>query len=131
MSQDITLHHSHFVTSDVEGFCTFFTEHFGAEIVFDRAIDGDRNVFLKVGSGRIHLFESRNAPPRERNAFHHLGFLVADLDAVVARLLSEGVEVGSVTKVPGGGFAMATGPDGLLMELFEVTSEISRPFFLD
>ena len=127
----IDLHHVHLVTADIRGFCEFFTTHFGAEVVFDDTIDGDRNVFLRIGSGRIHLFESQHAPARDRNLFHHIGLLIDNLDALVHRLRAGGRDVTDITAVPGGGFAMATGPDGLLIELFEVTFEKSRRHFVD
>lgn len=127
----IDLHHVHLVTADIRGFCDFFATHFDAEVVFDDSIDGDRNVFLRVGSGRIHLFESKKAPDRHRNLFHHIGLLIDDLDELVHGLRADGVDVTDITAVPGGGFAMATGPDGLLIELFEVTSEESRRHFVD
>lgn len=127
----IDLHHVHLVTADIRGFCDFFTTHFDAEVVFDDSIDGDRNVFLRIGSGRVHLFESKNAPAHGRNLFHHIGLLIEDLDALVHRLRAGGRDVTDITAVPGGGFAMVTGPDGLLIELFEVTSEESRRHFVD
>lgn len=128
---ELTLHHVHLVTHDVPAFCDFYTTHFGAEIVFDDLIDGDRNVFLKIGTGRIHLFESRREPPDGRNSFHHLGMMVADLDATVARLTAGGVPVGPVTRTPGGGFAMALGPDHVKIELFEVHDAKHRAAFVD
>ena len=127
----IDLHHVHLVTADIRGFCDFFTTQFDAEVVFDDTIDGDRNVFLRIGYGRIHLFESKNAPAHHRNLFHHIGLLIEDLNALVHRLRAGGRDVTDITAVPGGGFAMVTGPDGLLIELFEVTSEKSRRHFVD
>lgn len=127
----VSLHHVHMVTDDVDGFCAFFIRHFDAEVVFDAPIDGDRNVFLRIGTGRIHLFETRTPPPDGRNAFHHLGMFIEDLDTFVAKLKSAGVPVTPVTVVPGGGFAMATGPHGLRIELFTANTPESRRFFLD
>lgn len=128
---EVSLHHVHMVTHDVDGFCDFFIHHFDAEVVFDAPIDGDRNVFLKIGNGRIHLFETRTPPPDGRNAFHHLGMMVEDLAAFAARLATAGVPVTPVTVVPGGGFAMATGPHGVRIELFEASTPESRRFFVD
>lgn len=129
--REVSLHHVHMVTHDVDGFCDFFIRHFDAEVVFDAPIDGDRNVFLKIGSGRIHLFETRNAPPDGRNAFHHLGMMVEDLAAFATRLESVGVPVTPITIVQGGGFAVATGPHGVKIELFEANTPESRRFFVD
>ncbi|MGW0039302.1 VOC family protein [Gordonia sp. NPDC003376] len=127
---DVSLHHVHLVTDDVTSFCEFFEQHFGATVVYDAEIDGDRNVFMTIGTGRIHLFQSRKAPPRARNVFHHIGFMIDDLPDFVAELRSQGVEVSDITVTPGGGFAMAQGPDGLLMELFTVTEPESRRYFV-
>ena len=126
----ISLHHVHLVTQDVTAFCAFYIENFGAEKVFDDLIDGDRNVFLKIGSGRIHLFESRSEPSAGRNAFHHLGMMVSDLPQLVERLKSNGVTVSKITTVPDGRFAMANAPDHVKIELFEVTSDKTRRFFV-
>ncbi|MBU2031239.1 MAG: VOC family protein [Alphaproteobacteria bacterium] len=127
----VSLHHVHMVTHDVDGFCEFFIRNFDAEIVFDAPIDGDRNVFLKIGSGRIHLFETRDAPPDGRNAFHHLGMMAENLSALVERLKGDGVPVTPITRVPGGGFAIATGPHGMKIELFEANAPDTRRFFVD
>lgn len=128
---ELSLHHVHLVTNDVPAFCDFYSRNFDAEIVFDDLIDGDRNVFLKIGDGRIHLFKSRSVPPEGRNAFHHLGIMVADLSAVVERLRANGVPVTPITHTPGGGFAMAQAPDHVRIELFEVRSPDHRRFFVD
>jgi catechol 2,3-dioxygenase-like lactoylglutathione lyase family enzyme len=127
---EVSLHHVHLVTDDVDGFCNFYTRNFGAEVVFDAPIDGDRNVFLKIGSGRIHLFETRTTPGDGRNAFHHLGMMAENLSAVVERLKANGVPVSPVTRVAGGGFAMVTGPQGMQIELFEASTPEARRFFV-
>ncbi|WP_202309362.1 VOC family protein [Mesorhizobium sp. L-8-10] len=132
MEHNITLHHPHLVTADVSSFCYFFQKHFNAEIVYDDLIDGDRNIFLRIGKGRMHLFQSRNPPPRGRNVFHHIGIMVTGLADFVRKLDEAGVTVSPVTVTPGGGFAMAEGPDGLKIELFEVSDEERRiRFFVD
>src|SRR5699024_5785889 len=58
----IDLHHVHLVTADIRGFCDFFTTHFDAEVVFDDSIDGDRNVFLRIGSGGSISSNRRTRP---------------------------------------------------------------------
>ncbi|WP_420469908.1 VOC family protein [Brevundimonas sp. FT23042] len=128
---EVFLHHVHLVTHDIERFCDFYIRYFDAEVVFDAPIAGDRNLFLKIGTGRIHLFESRTAPPTGRNAFHHLGMMVTDLARFVEKLKADGVQVTAVTIVPGGGFAMATGPDDVRIELFEANTPEARRVFID
>ncbi|RTQ35591.1 VOC family protein [Variovorax gossypii] len=127
----VYLHHVHMVTHDMERTCGFYIEHFGGKIVFDDLIDGDRNVFMVVGKGRLHFFESRKSPPPERNAFHHLGMMVEDLDDFVGRLRRSGVAVSEIVRTPGGGFAMTSGPDNVKIELFEVRDPVARRNFVD
>src|SRR5699024_8962516 len=122
----IDLHHVHLVTADIRGFCDFFTTHLDAEVVFDDSIDGDRNVFLRIGSGRIHLFESKNAPAHDRNLFHHIGLLIEDLDTLVHRLRAGSRDVTDITAGPGGGCALRTRPARGLTALLGVTAEESR-----
>jgi catechol 2,3-dioxygenase-like lactoylglutathione lyase family enzyme len=52
----LSLHHAHQFATDVEATIGFWTEGFGAEVVFDEEFAGARNVFLTIGSGRIHLY---------------------------------------------------------------------------
>ncbi|MFM9376797.1 VOC family protein [Gordonia sp. VNK21] len=128
---EVFLHHVHLVTADISGFCKFFEKHFGAEVVFDDAIDNDRNVFLKIGTGRVHLFESRRPPAVQRNLFHHIGMMVDDLQSFSASLIANGIGVTPITETAGGRFAMTQGPDGLLIELFEVSDPEARRAFVE
>ena len=131
MTTEVFLHHVHLVTNDMAGTCEFYIKHFGGEIVFDGAIDGDRNVFMTIGKGRIHFFESKSVPPQDRNAFHHLGMMVEDLPAFVRGLREAWVPVTDLVETPGGGFAMTAAPDNVKIELFQVKDARSRAFFMD
>ncbi len=131
MTPDVFLHHVHLVTHDMAETCAFYIRHFGGKIVFDDDIDGDRNVFMTFGKGRIHFFQSKSQPPRDRNAFHHLGMMVEDLPTFVRRLREAGVQVSDLVETPGGGFAMTAAPDNVKIELFQVKNPQSRAFFLD
>lgn len=131
MTPTVFLHHVHLVTRDMAATCAFYIKYFGATIVFDDLIDGDRNVFMTVGSGRVHFFESRRDPPHDRNSFHHLGMMVSGLPEFVARLRSEGVAVTDIVETPGGGFAMTSGPDNVKIELFEVRDPERKRYFVD
>jgi catechol 2,3-dioxygenase-like lactoylglutathione lyase family enzyme len=68
----ISLHHTHLLASDLDATIAFWRDSFGAEVVHDVEFAGARNVFLRVGSGRIHLYDQ---PPKttDRGAVHHLG----------------------------------------------------------
>lgn len=131
MTPDVFLHHVHLVTQDMATTCDFYIRHFGGKIVFDDDIDGDRNVFMTIGKGRIHFFQSKNQPPKDRNAFHHLGMMVEDLPTFARGLREAGVPVTDLVETPGGGFAMTAAPDNVKIELFQVKDPKSRSFFLD
>lgn len=127
----VYLHHVHLVTHDMTGTCDFYIRYFGGKIVFDDLIDGDRNVFMTIGKGRMHFFESKKSPPPDRNAFHHLGMMVENLDGLVENLRGDGLQVSDIVRTPGGGFAMTAAPDNVKIELFEVRDPVARRSFVD
>ena len=113
-----SLHHVHLMASDIEATIAFWVEHFAAEVVLDAEFAGARNVFLRVGEGRLHLYAQ--APRHQGQAtVHHLGIETDELDELVARLRAAGVSVTDVRRYREASYAMAKGPDGLLLELFQ------------
>lgn len=126
----LSLHHVHLFASDVERTIAFWRDQFGAVVVMDTEFAGARNVFLRVGEGRLHLYSQ---PPRHTGAgtVHHLGIETSELEALVARLRSAGVSVTDVRRQEAGDYAMAQAPDDLLLELFQpnpsmLTAEMKR-----
>ena len=114
----LSLHHVHLFASDVDRTIGFWRDHFGAAVVLDASYAGARNVFLRVGEGRLHLYDQ---PPKHAGAgtVHHLGVETDELEALVARLRAADVSVTDMRRHPAGDYAMAQGPDGLLLELFQ------------
>lgn len=117
----ISLHHTHLMASDIDATIAFWRDLFGAEVVFDADFAGARNVFLRLGQGRLHLYAQ---PPKHAGAatVHHLGIETDELPDLVARLKAAGVSVTEVRALPDASYAMAQGPDGLLLELFQPTA---------
>ena len=128
----ISLHHTHLMASDVDATIAFWCDHFGATVVDDFSFAGARNVFLRVGSGRLHFYDQ---PPKGTgpNVVHHLGIETNELQDLVDPLTHADVSVTAVRKLPSASYAMAKGPDGVLIELFqpvpEKTSAKLRGFF--
>ena len=118
----LSLHHTHLFASDVDGSIAFWRDHFGAVVVLDTVFAGARNVFMRIGEGRLHLYDQA---PKHAGAgtVHHLGIETDELDALVARLKAAGVSVTDVRRHAEGDYAMAEGPDGLLLELFQPHAE--------
>ncbi|MCB1178993.1 MAG: VOC family protein [Leptospiraceae bacterium] len=127
---EISFHHTHFVTNDVEKFCDFFINNFNAVKIYDEVIDRDRNIFIKIGSGRIHLFESKRKLEKNKTVFHHIGMMVENIEVMAEQLKKNRIFVSKIVNVSGGKFAITKGPDNLKIELFEVSEE-SRKFFVD
>ncbi len=118
----LSLHHTHLFASDVDRSIAFWRDHFGAVVVLDTVFAGARNVFMRIGEGRLHLYDQA---PKHVGAgtVHHLGIETDELDALVARLKVAGVSVTDVRRHAEGDYAMAEGPDGLLLELFQPHAE--------
>jgi catechol 2,3-dioxygenase-like lactoylglutathione lyase family enzyme len=117
------LHHVHLFASDLEASVRFYTEVFGGTVVLDAELAGARNVFVRIGSGRLHLYDQ---PPRSsgRGSIHHVGIQTDDIDAVVGRLAARGIAPAKgVTELGVWRYVMVPAPDDVLVELFEVSRE--------
>jgi len=93
----------------------------GAEVAVDTEMAGARNVFLKVGSGRLHLYDQPPAQPTapRHGAIHHMGIRSDDLPALVERMRAQGVVFRSeVREFQSWRYIMVTAPDNVLLELF-------------
>jgi catechol 2,3-dioxygenase-like lactoylglutathione lyase family enzyme len=87
---------------------------------------------LKVGAGRVHLYDQA---PNHRGPVNHVGVLVADIDTVSARMSAQGCSTRPVRSDPNTGtrYCMVEGPDGVLIELFQIGQEGGRHdhYFVD
>ena len=84
------------MASDIDATVAFWREAFDAELVADLEFAGARNVFMRIGRGRIHLYDQ---PPRGTgpSTVHHLGVETDAIDESVDRLTRLGA---SVTEAP-------------------------------
>jgi catechol 2,3-dioxygenase-like lactoylglutathione lyase family enzyme len=115
-----SLHHVHAFASDVDASVRFYTEAFGGEVILDEVLAGARNVFIRIGDGRLHLYDQ---PPRHSGAgsIHHIGIRTDDISQMVDKLQRNGVQLRKpVTDLGGWRYVMVPAPDGVLIELFEV-----------
>jgi len=114
----LSLHHTHLFATDVDRSIAFWRDHFGAVVILDTEFAGARNVFMRIGEGRLHLYDQA---PKHVGAgtVHHLGMETDEVDGLVGRLRAAGVSVTDVRRHAEGDYAMAEGPDGLLLELFQ------------
>jgi len=114
------LHHAHIFASDIDKSIAYYRDLLGGVVVLDMDLAGARNVFMKLGRGRIHFYDQ---PPKDdkRGPVHHIGIQTDDLQALVQKMKAAGV--GFRKPISDFGFwkyVMAPAPDGVLLELFEV-----------
>lgn len=120
-----SVHHTHLMATDIDASLEFYRRWFGAEVVADFSYAGARNVFVAVGTGRLHFYDQ---PPRstERNAINHIGLVVHGLDALADAMEAAGVDLPKgVQRFPDGNYLMVEAPDRVLLELFEPNWETS------
>jgi catechol 2,3-dioxygenase-like lactoylglutathione lyase family enzyme len=118
-----SLHHVHAFATDIEASMRFYTQMFGGEVLVDAVLAGARNVFIRIGDGRLHLYDQ---PPRHAGAgsIHHFGIRTDDIAGMVERLQRHGVQLRKpVTELGGWRYVMVPAPDDVLIELFEVTPD--------
>ncbi|MCP3935286.1 MAG: VOC family protein [Actinomycetia bacterium] len=122
-----SVHHTHLMANDIEVSLAFYRRWFDAEVVADFDYAGARNVFVAVGSGRLHFYDQ---PPKgtERNAVNHIGLVIEGLDALEEAMVEEGVHLPKgVQRFPDGSYLMVEAPDRVLLELFEPNRATSSP----
>lgn len=115
----VSLDHAHIFASDLDATVGFFRTMFKARVVWDEVVAGVRGVRLQVGRAFILIYDQPPKGPRG-GAFHHLGIETDDLDGLVRQMKSRGFAFRKPVQ-EGGGFkyVMISGPDELLIELFE------------
>ena len=79
------VHHVHLFASDIEKSLAFYRDAFGGKVVLDENMAGARNVFMRVGTGRIHFYDQ--VPSFSgRGSIHHFGIQTDDINGVLEKL---------------------------------------------
>lgn len=115
----ISLDHAHIFASDITATIDFFTRMFCATVVWDEEAAGTRSVRLQVGKGFLHIYD-QSPKSAQGGPVHHLGIETDDLDALVAKMKTDGFQFRKPVRVePKFKYVMVAGPDNLLIELFQ------------
>ena len=125
------IHHVHIFASDIENSITFYKDFFGGKVVLDMELAGARNVFMKIGSGRIHFYDQ---PPKNpgRGSIHHFGIQTDDIETIVSRMKAEGVAFKKdINDLGFWKYIMVPAPDDILVELFEVDKSRIPPEYME
>ena len=115
----VSLDHVHIFSTDLSATVEFFQKMLGATLVWDEDAAGARTLRLKLGTAFVHVYEQ---PPKAQRggAIHHIGIETDDLDRLVAHMKANGHKFrNEVKEEPKFRYVMTTGPDDLLLELFQ------------
>lgn len=124
------IHHAAIICSDYTRSRDFYTRILGLRVVAENLRVERQSVKLDLAladGAQIELFSFPSSPPRpsrpESCGLRHLAFAVTDLDANIASLQADGVSVEPerVDAFTGRRFTFFADPDGLPLELYEVT----------
>ena len=116
----VGLDHVHIFASNLSATIDFFCTMFGATVVWDEEAAGVRNVRLSLGNAFLQIYDQPPKGPRG-GAVHHLGIETDDLAALVSRMEANGFRFRNpIRDDPQFRYVMISGPDDLLMELFQI-----------
>ena len=126
------VHHVAVVVRDIEQALTFYRDRMNlpVELVLPIASDGVTIAFLPVGESKIELVQPTDAATgvarfleSRGEGFHHVCLEVADINAELTRLASEGAELIDTVARPGAegpvAFIHPRSCNGVLVELIE------------
>ncbi|MFL2986891.1 MAG: VOC family protein [Candidatus Poriferisodalaceae bacterium] len=127
----LDLHHVHIFASNASATIEWWQRNLGAVVSYDGEFGGARNIFMKVGQGRINIYDQQ---PRgtSNGAYHHVGIRVEGLADLRDRMNANGVDFRSDIREFGNWrYLMCSAPDNVLLELFEVDIDDMSPELAD
>ena len=125
------LHHVAIIVSDYDRSKAFYTETLGLAVLAETYREARQSWKLDLAlpdGGQLEVFTFPNAPDRpdrpEAQGLRHLAFQVDDVAETKAWLEANGVAVEPVRvdELTGKRFTFFADPDGLPLELYEVTT---------
>ena len=127
----LDLHHVHSFASNASVPLEWWHRNRGAVVSDVGEFGGARNIFMKVGQGRINIYDQQ---PRgtSSGAYHHVGIRVEGLADLRDRMTANGVDFRSDIREFGNWrYLMCSAPDNVLLELFEVDIDDMSPELAD
>jgi catechol 2,3-dioxygenase-like lactoylglutathione lyase family enzyme len=125
------VHHVHIFASDIKKTIKFYEEIFGGKVILDAELAGARNVFIKIGNGRLHLYDQSPKSPA-KGSIHHFGIQTDNIEQVISKLRAKGITLKKgITDLGFWKYVMVPAPDEILIELFQVDKTELPPPFVD
>lgn len=123
------VHHVHLFASDINKSVKFYEDYFGGKVILDSELAGARNVFMKIGKGRLHFYD-QPAKNSGKGSIHHFGIQTDEIEKVVNKLIAGGIALRKeVTDLGFWKYVMVPAPDDILIELFQVDTSRLPPSF--
>ncbi len=116
--QVLGVHHVSLNVADVDAALAFYTGVLGLPSRVDRPDFGFGGAWLDVGGEQIHLI----AAPTPQNLGQHFALRVADIDATVAELRGQGIEVTEPSPVGPGRQSFLVDPSGNAVEIYQLVT---------
>ena len=125
------VHHVHLFASDLEKSLKFYQDAFGGKVILDENMAGARNVFMRIGTGRIHFYDQAPAFSG-RGSIHHFGIQTDNIEGVVEKLKVMGISfTKGITDIGAWKYIMVPAPDNVLIELFQVNKDVIPKHYKD
>ncbi len=115
--------------ADLERTQQFYVDLLGMEIAFEFRRGGQRIGFYLQAGGTsfIEVFAERESPIDDRPRLKHFCLEVEDIDALIAKLTAQGVDVsGKKLGADNAWQAWITDPNGLRIELMQYTKDSAQ-----
>ena len=114
--EPVGVHHVSLNVPDVDAGVAFYTGVLGGTLRGDRPDFGIGGAWINLGDQQVHLVEAP-VPP---NYGQHFAIRVADLDAAVAELRAQGIEIADPVTVGANRQTFLDDPAGNPVELHQV-----------
>jgi len=118
------IHHVHIFASNLNASIEFYKEFFGGKVVLDMDLAGARNVFMRIGTGRLHFYDQ---PPKHslRGSIHHFGIQTDSIEKIVEKMKENGINLTKdITELGVWKYIMVPAPDDILIELFQIDKDM-------
>ena len=136
MTPLLRIHHTAIICSDYELSKRFYTGVLGLKVLAEnhrQARDSWKLDLALPDGGQVELFSFQGAPARpsypEAQGLRHLAFAVTDVGAWKTHLEALGIAVEAIRtdEYTGQRFVFFADPDGLPLELYEVSDQSTSP----
>lgn len=125
------IHHVHIFASDIDRSAAFYEDFFGGVVVLDTELAGARNLFMKIGNGRLHFYDQ---PPKNAGggSIHHFGIQTDEIEEIVNNMKSKGISFKKdIVDFGFWKYIMVPAPDDILIELFQIKRDLIPKELLD